>query len=90
MLKALQLLDTITESLEKGPDNWIDSIFDLMNQIDISLAEPERDLNKPFLLAIEKVLSISGRGTVATGSVERGCINIGESVDVVGCGIDGQ
>lgn len=89
-LKALQLLDRIIESLTKGTDSWVDSIYDLMDQIDISLAEPERDLNKPFLLAVEKVLSISGRGTVATGSVERGAINVGESVDVVGCGIDGQ
>jgi elongation factor Tu len=89
-LKALQSLDAAAGPLEKGTDDWVDGIFDLMDQIDASLAEPERDLDKPFLLAVEKVLSISGRGTVATGSVERGCINVGESVDVVGCGADGQ
>lgn len=89
-LKALQSLDKNSTILEQGFDKWVDSIFDLMDQIDFSLAEPERDLDKPFLLAVEKVLSISGRGTVTTGSVERGSINVGESVDVVGCGIDGQ
>jgi len=59
-------------------------IQDLMDAIDASIPEPERDLDKPFLMAIEDVFSIEGRGTVATGRIEAGVIKTGEEVEMVG------
>ena len=59
-------------------------IWDLMEAIDSSIPEPERDVDQPFLMPIEDVFSISGRGTVATGRVERGIIKVGEEVEIVG------
>ncbi|MCX7868577.1 MAG: EF-Tu/IF-2/RF-3 family GTPase, partial [Terrimicrobiaceae bacterium] len=60
------------------------SIFELMDAVDSYIPEPERDVDKPFLMAIEDVFSITGRGTVATGRVERGTIRVGEEVEIVG------
>ncbi len=59
-------------------------ITDLMNAIDEYIPQPERDVDKPFLMAIEDVFSIEGRGTVATGRVERGIVRVGEEVEIVG------
>ncbi len=59
-------------------------IFELMDAIDSYFPEPERDIDKPFLLPIEDVFSISGRGTVVTGRVERGIIHIGDNIEIVG------
>jgi elongation factor Tu len=59
-------------------------IFELMDAVDTFIPEPERDVDKPFLMPVEDVFSISGRGTVATGRVERGIIKVGEEVEVVG------
>jgi elongation factor Tu len=59
-------------------------IWDLMEAIDTYIPEPERDVAKPFLMPIEDVFSISGRGTVATGRIERGVIKVGEEVEIVG------
>jgi elongation factor Tu len=59
-------------------------IFELMDAIDSYIPEPERDIDKPFLMPIEDVFSISGRGTVVTGRVERGIIKVGEEVEIVG------
>ena len=59
-------------------------IWDLMEAIDSFIPEPERDVDQPFLMPIEDVFSISGRGTVATGRVERGIIKVGEEVEIVG------
>jgi len=59
-------------------------IWDLMEAVDSFIPEPERDVDKPFLMPVEDVFSISGRGTVATGRVERGMIKVGEEVEVVG------
>ncbi len=59
-------------------------IWDLMDAIDSYIPEPERDVDQPFLMPIEDVFSISGRGTVATGRVERGIIKVGEEVEIVG------
>jgi elongation factor Tu len=67
-----------------GEDEWVDKIFELMNAVDKYVPTPERDTEKDFLMAIEHVLSITGRGTVATGSIERGVVKIGDTVDVVG------
>jgi elongation factor Tu len=59
-------------------------IFELMDAVDSFIPEPKRDVDKPFLMPVEDVFSISGRGTVATGRVERGIIKVGEEVEVVG------
>ena len=59
-------------------------IFELMDAVDSFIPEPERDVDKPFLMPVEDVFSISGRGTVATGRVERGVIKVGEEVEIVG------
>lgn len=60
------------------------SIAKLMEALDTFIPEPERDIAKPFLMPVEDVFSISGRGTVATGRIERGIINVGDNVDIVG------
>ena len=59
-------------------------VFELMDAIDDYIPEPERDIDKPFLMPIEDVFSISGRGTVVTGRVERGIIHVGDTVEIVG------
>jgi elongation factor Tu len=59
-------------------------IFELMDAIDAYIPEPQRDIDKPFLMPIEDVFSISGRGTVVTGRVERGVIHVGDNVEIVG------
>jgi elongation factor Tu len=64
--------------------------FELMAAIDAYIPEPERDVDKPFLMPIEDVFSISGRGTVVTGRVERGIIQVGDNVEIVGIPSDVQ
>src|SRR5690606_18098492 len=59
-------------------------IFDLLDAIDRAIPQPEREIDKPFLMPVEDVFSIEGRGTVATGRVERGRIKVGEAIEVVG------
>ena len=63
-------------------------IMELVEVIDKSIPEPERDVDKPFLMPVEDVFSITGRGTVGTGRVERGMIKVGDEVDIVGLGAD--
>jgi elongation factor Tu len=63
---------------------WCSAVWKLMDAVDTAIPEPVRDIDKPFLLPIEDVFSISGRGTVVTGRVERGMIKVGEEVEVVG------
>jgi elongation factor Tu len=68
-----------------GIDNeWVQKIYKLMDAVDAYIPTPEREVDKPFLMAIEDVFSITGRGTVATGRIERGKVKVGESVEVVG------
>ena len=83
---ALLALNKVNEnpSLKPGEDKWVDQIFELMKQVDEYIPTPEREVDKPFLMAIEDVFSITGRGTVATGRIERGTVNIGETVDLIG------
>ena len=69
---------------ERGEDKWVDLIYDLMEAIDNYIPTPERDTEKTFLMAIEDVFSITGRGTVATGRIERGMVSVGDSVELVG------
>jgi len=68
----------------EGDADWEAKITDLMNAVDESIPEPEREVDKPFLMAIEDVFSITGRGTVATGRIERGVVKVGETVQIVG------
>jgi elongation factor Tu len=75
-LKALE-----AKSLD---DPWVKPILDLLNAVDSYIPEPVREIDKPFLMAIEDVFSIAGRGTVATGRIERGVIHPNDEVEVVG------
>ena len=81
-LLALQALEG--GSKKRGDDKWVDLIFDLMDAIDGYIPTPERDTEKTFLMAIEDVFSITGRGTVSTGRIERGVVKVGEDVELVG------
>ena len=64
-------------NIKKGDNKWVDKIYALMDLVDNYIPEPERNVDKPFLMAIEDVFSITGRGTVATGKIERGIIKVG-------------
>ena len=70
----------------ENPDDptYAKCIWDLMDAVDSFVPEPKRDVDKPFLMPVEDVFSISGRGTVATGRIERGVINVGDEVEIVG------
>nr|YP_009691467.1 translation elongation factor Tu [Laminaria solidungula]QEG58260.1 translation elongation factor Tu [Laminaria solidungula] len=85
---ALQALDAINNepTLRKGDNKWVDKIYSLMDSVDSYIPTPIRDVDKPFLMAIEDVFSITGRGTVATGKIDRGIVKVGETVDLVGLG----
>lgn len=67
-----------------GEEKWVESVVELMRQVDSYIPTPARDNEKPFLMAIEDVMTISGRGTVATGRVERGQLKLNEPVEIVG------
>jgi elongation factor Tu len=83
---ALLALNKVVESpaIKKGEDKWVDQIFALMQAVDDYIPTPDREIDKPFLMAIEDVFSITGRGTVATGRIERGQVNVGDTVELVG------
>ncbi|MFY7064341.1 elongation factor Tu [Nocardiopsis changdeensis] len=68
----------------EGDAEWGKSVLELMGTVDQYIPEPERDTDKPFLMPIEDVFSITGRGTVVTGRIERGIVNVNETVDIVG------
>ena len=67
-----------------GEEKWVESIVNLMEAVDTYIPEPQRDIDKPFLMAVEDVFSIKGRGTVVTGRIERGIIKVGDEVDILG------
>jgi elongation factor Tu len=67
-----------------GEQSGVDSVMELMNTVDSWIETPERDEAKPFLMSVEDVFSITGRGTVATGAIETGIIRTGDAVDIVG------
>ena len=71
------------KALEGDPE-WSEKIVELMTAVDDYIPEPERDVDKPFLMPVEDVMSITGRGTVVTGKVEQGVIKVGEEVEIVG------
>ena len=68
----------------EGDAKWVESVEELMNAVDESIPDPVRDTEKPFLMPVEDVFTITGRGTVVTGRVERGIINVNEEVEIVG------
>lgn len=82
-LMALQALMEADE-ISRGSNPWVDKILTLMDNVDEYIPTPERETDKPFLMAVEDVFSITGRGTVATGRVERGGVKIGDVVEIVG------
>lgn len=84
-LKALEAV-IANPKVQKGEDKWVDKIWELMDAIDSYIPTPERELDKPFLMPVEDVFSITGRGTVATGRVERGRVKVGQEVELVGFG----
>jgi elongation factor Tu len=73
--------------LNKEP-KWVDKIMELMDAVDSYIPLPTRDVDKPFLMPVEDVFSITGRGTVATGRIETGVINTGDPVDIIGMGAE--
>ena len=83
---ALLAIEAITANpkLKRGDNPWVDKIFALMDAVDSYIPTPERDIEKTFLMAIEDVFSITGRGTVVTGRIERGVVKIGDTVELVG------
>jgi len=85
---ALQAIEAITSNpaTKRGDNPWVDKIYALMDSVDEYIPTPERDIEKTFLMAIEDVFSITGRGTVATGRIERGIVKVGDNVEIVGIG----
>jgi elongation factor Tu len=83
---ALQALEAMVANptTKRGENEWVDCIYNLMDAVDSYIDTPEREVDKPFLMAVEDVFSISGRGTVATGRIERGKVKVGETVEIVG------
>jgi len=81
-LLALQALEGGTKP--KGEDKWVDKIYELMEAVDNYIPAPIRDTDKTFLMAVEDVFSITGRGTVATGRIERGILKIGDTIEIIG------
>ena len=72
-----------------GEEKWVDAVMQLMDAVDNYIPLPERLIDKDFLMPVEDVFSITGRGTVATGRIERGVINSGDPVDIIGMGAEG-
>lgn len=83
---ALIALESLQKKIDmgRGEDKWVDKIYSLMDAVDSYIPTPERETEKPFLMAVEDVFSITGRGTVATGRVERGVIKVGDYIELVG------
>jgi elongation factor Tu len=71
-----------------GEQKWVDSVMELMKNVDSWIELPKRDIDKDFLMPIEDVFSITGRGTVATGRIETGVANTGDAVDIIGMGAE--
>jgi len=82
-LSALNALEA-DPNIMRGQNEWVDKILALMDAVDEYVPTPERDVDKTFLMAVEDVFSITGRGTVSTGRIERGIINVGDTIEIVG------
>ncbi|MBC6367132.1 elongation factor Tu [Algoriphagus sp. AK58] len=72
-----------------GEEKWVDTVMQLMDAVDSYIPLPERLIDKDFLMPVEDVFSITGRGTVATGRIERGVVNTGDAVEIIGMGAEG-
>jgi elongation factor Tu len=83
---ALGALTAASAATPDTEDKWFKSVEELMDAVDTWIEQPPRDTDKPFLMPIEDVFSITGRGTVATGRIEAGIINTGDPVDIIGMG----
>jgi elongation factor Tu len=83
---ALLALEALTNNpkITRGQDKWVDTIYALMDKVDSYIPTPAREIDKSFLMAVEDVFSITGRGTVATGRVERGQVKVGDTIEIVG------
>ena len=81
-------LKALEAAKEGKTDEWVEKIYELMDAVDNYIPTPERDVDKPFLMPIEDVFSIKGRGTVVTGRIERGKIKLNDEVEIVGLGHD--
>ncbi|MDJ0716347.1 MAG: elongation factor Tu [Prochloraceae cyanobacterium] len=83
---ALLALEAMQENpnTPQGENEWVDKIYSLMDEVDGYIPTPKREVDKDFLMAIEDVFSITGRGTVATGRIERGKVRVGDTVELVG------
>jgi elongation factor Tu len=81
---ALEAIKAKGGPVPKGENPWVDKIFALMAAVDEYIPAPVRDVDKTFLMAVEDVFSITGRGTVATGRIERGVVKVGETIEIVG------
>ena len=68
----------------EGDEKWVQSVLDLMDAVDESIPDPVRDKDKPFLMPVEDVFTITGRGTVVTGRIERGIVKVGEEIEILG------
>jgi elongation factor Tu len=84
-LKAVEQM-TASPSTQRGENEWSDKIWALMDAVDSYIPDPEREIDKPFLMPVEDVFSITGRGTVATGRVERGRVKVQEEIEIIGFG----
>ena len=78
------IVGSALKAIEEPEGEWGDKIVELMEAVDADIPAPERDTDKPFLMPVEDVFSITGRGTVATGRVERGVVKVGDNVEIVG------
>ena len=81
---ALKALEAVQDGKDVKTDEWCKAIFELMEAVDTYIPTPERESDKPFLMPVEDVFSITGRGTVATGRVERGTVKVQDTVEIVG------
>jgi elongation factor Tu len=84
---ALQALEAASADDIPVEDERLNSIWELMDAVDDYVPLPERDVDKPFIMPVEDVFSITGRGTVATGRVERGSVKLGEEIELIGLGM---
>ena len=78
------IVGSALEALENPDSEWGDKVIELMNAVDETVPTPARAIDKPFLMPVEDVFSITGRGTVATGRVERGVLKVQDKVEIVG------
>ena len=81
---ALKALEAVQDGADVKTNEWCKAIFELMDAVDTYIPTPERESDKPFLMPVEDVFSITGRGTVATGRVERGTVKVQDTVEIVG------